>query len=141
MTKHIAHPGKLPGRFNALVALFPPHAIRDEIDYDNTVEIIEMLLRIGETKMTKGQTEYLETLSQLISVYDQEHYAAALADISAIDVLKELMRSRGMNASDLGEVLGNRSLGSKILRGERELSKAHIKKLAEHFHVRPGLFL
>jgi len=46
-----------------------------------------------------------------------------------------------MNASQLGELLGNRSLGSKILTGKRELSKSHIGTLSKRFNVDPGLFL
>lgn len=46
-----------------------------------------------------------------------------------------------MTASDLGNLLGSRSLGSKILRGERELSKTHLRMLAERFKVDAGLFL
>ncbi|MBI4579745.1 MAG: hypothetical protein HY718_08590, partial [Planctomycetes bacterium] len=48
---------------------------------------------------------------------------------------QELIRAR------LGEMLGNRSLGSKILRGERDLSKSHIRVLAKRFNVDPGLFI
>lgn len=40
----------------------------------------------------------------------------------------------------LGRVLGDRALGSKVLRGERELSKAAMVRLGEFFHVRPALF-
>jgi antitoxin component HigA of HigAB toxin-antitoxin module len=47
----------------------------------------------------------------------------------------------GMTASDLGRLLGNRALGAAILSGRRSLSKAHIKKLAGHFKVEPGLLL
>ncbi len=46
-----------------------------------------------------------------------------------------------MSASDLGRLLGARPLGSAILRRERQLSKANILKLADHFRVDPGLFL
>jgi antitoxin component HigA of HigAB toxin-antitoxin module len=46
-----------------------------------------------------------------------------------------------MTASDLGRLLGNRTLGAAILAGRRALSKTHIKKPAEHFGVEPGLFL
>ena len=51
------------------------------------------------------------------------------------------MAARDTNASDLGRLLGERSLGPKILSGQRELSKAHIRKLADHFGVSAGLFL
>jgi antitoxin component HigA of HigAB toxin-antitoxin module len=37
--------------------------------------------------------------------------------------------------------LGNRALASLILRGQRQLSKSHIRKLADHFKVSPALFL
>ena len=46
-----------------------------------------------------------------------------------------------MTASALGGLLGNRSIGSKLLRGERELSKAHIRRLCERFKVSADLFL
>ena len=51
------------------------------------------------------------------------------------------MDGRGMKASNLSRVLGNRSLGSAILRGERKISKSAALKLAEHFRVSPALFI
>ena len=36
---------------------------------------------------------------------------------------------------------GSSGLASLILQGKRQLSKAHIRKLAEHFRVSPALFL
>jgi antitoxin component HigA of HigAB toxin-antitoxin module len=51
------------------------------------------------------------------------------------------LEQNDMTASDLGKLLGNRSLGSKILRGERELSKQHFRILTERFKVDAGLFL
>jgi hypothetical protein len=33
------------------------------------------------------------------------------------------------------------SLGTRVLSGERELSKTHVRKLAEHFKLNPGYFL
>lgn len=50
------------------------------------------------------------------------------------------MEESGMNANDLGKLLGHRQLGSAILRGERNPSKKHIKILSEHFHVSPANF-
>ena len=47
-----------------------------------------------------------------------------------------------VGASDLGRLLGEpRSLGSKLLTGERVLSKTHIRILAKRFGVRGDLFL
>lgn len=56
--------------------------------------------------------------------------------------LKHLLEENQMNASDLARLLGvHPSLGSKILKGERSLTVAHLRKLAERFKVSPGLFL
>jgi antitoxin component HigA of HigAB toxin-antitoxin module len=41
----------------------------------------------------------------------------------------------------IGELLGNRSLGSKVLREERQMSKEHIRKLSGRFSVSSDLFL
>jgi HTH-type transcriptional regulator/antitoxin HigA len=130
---------KLPGRFEDLVALLAPRAIQDEIDYENTIEMLDRLTSLP--RLTKGQEQYLETLSVLVEAYESDHHAIETDDLSPIQVLIHLLDSNGMNASQLGELLGNRSLGSKILRGERELSKAHIRLLARRFNVDPGLFL
>ena len=125
--------------FRDMAHVFPPHAIRDPADYDETVGRMEALLRLP--RRTAAQEQFLETLTQLVHAYDDLHYAEDLVGLSPRDVLKTLLDGHGLNASDLGEMLGNRSLGSKILRGERELSKAHIGVLCDRFRVGPELFL
>ncbi len=130
---------KLPGHFEDLVALLAPRAIHDEIDYENTIEMLDRLTSLP--RLTKGQEQYLDTLSVLVEAYENEHHAIEVADLTPIQVLKHLLRSNNMNASQLGELLGNRSLGSKILTGKRELSKSHIGTLAKRFNVDAGLFL
>jgi HTH-type transcriptional regulator/antitoxin HigA len=129
----------MPGKFIDLVTLFPPHVIRDEGDYNNVIEFMDKLLM--RPKLTKGQTEFFETWTVLIGAYEDVHHAIDTSDISGLDALKHLLEHNDMTASDLGELLGNRSLGSKILRGERELSKTHLRILADRFKVDAGLFL
>ena len=116
-----------------------PHAILDDADYDNTAKLVSRLAVIA--RPTKGQRQYLDTLAQLIEAYDREHNAIDTSDIKPLDLLRSLMRDHGMTASDLGRLLGNRELGSKILRGEREPSKANIRKLADHFTLSPAAFI
>jgi len=91
-------------------------------------------------RMTKGQEQYLETLSVLVEAYESEHHAIP-DSASPISVLKHLLDSNDMNASQLGALLGNRSLGSKVLRGDRELSKTHMRILAKRFKVSPAVFM
>ena len=56
-------------------------------------------------------------------------------------VLRQLMEEHGMSASELGRLLCERSLGVKILKRHRELSKSHIRKLADYFKLSADLFL
>jgi antitoxin component HigA of HigAB toxin-antitoxin module len=92
-------------------------------------------------RLTAGQAEYLETLTILFEAYEAEHERIETSHLSPRDVLRFLLESNGMNGSDLGRLLGNRELGPKILSGSRQLSKAHIRKLADRFNVDAGLFL
>jgi hypothetical protein len=45
-----------------------------------------------------------------------------------------------MSASDLGRLLGTRTLGAAILRGERKISRANARVLGDYFKVKPALF-
>ncbi len=136
-SRKLAH--NLPTDFDSLVRLHPPAAIHDEVGYENTQEIVDALTSVPT--LSAGQSRYLDTLSVLMEAYEDDTHAIDVGEISPLDALKYLMSEHQMNASDLGRLLGDRSLGPKILVGDRSLSKAHIKKLAEHFGVRADLFL
>jgi HTH-type transcriptional regulator / antitoxin HigA len=131
---------KLPGRFDELVHVMPPRAIRDDIEYDNIVDVIDRLMALG--KLTKGQSVYLETLVQLVQVYEATHHGIDTSDISGLDSLKYLLRENSMSGADLARLLGvHASMGAKILRGERALTVDHIRKLATRFKVSAQLFI
>jgi HTH-type transcriptional regulator/antitoxin HigA len=51
------------------------------------------------------------------------------------------MEQRGLRQADLVPIFGSRSVASNVLNGKREPSKAHIRRLAEFFHVSPEVFL
>ncbi len=66
----------------------------------------------------------------------------AVRKISGIEILAYLLDENDLNASDLARILGvDRTLGAKILRGERNLTPEHMKKLGRRFTVDPGIFL
>ena len=139
MARVKTNPEKLPTSFAELVRLYPPQAIHDEIGYANTQEMIDRLTSLP--KLTAGQSEYLETLTILFEAYETEHERIDTSRLSPLQLLRFLLESNDLSASDLGRLLGNRELGTKILNGSRQLSKAHIRKLAERFKVDAGLFL
>lgn len=127
----------LPRTFAELCALHLPRPITDDVEYENTVEVIDRLALLP--RRTRGQEEYLETLSILIEKYDRDHLVERIAD-HPIARLERLMENHGMSASDVGRVLGNRSLGPAILRGDRKISRANAAKLGDHFKMSPAAF-
>lgn len=127
----------MPADYRALVMLHPPRPIHDGVDYENTMEIV---MAMAGHKLTRDQDDYLKVLSEMILQYDREH-DLPLRRGSVAQRLKYLVNEAGLSASDLGRLLGNRGLGSLLLTGKRGLSKAHIRKLADHFKVRADYFL
>ena len=79
----------LPAAFEELVRLHPPRVIHDEAGYGNTQEIVDALT--GIPRLSKGQSEYLETLGVLMEAYEQEHHAIDVSKLSALEMLKFLM--------------------------------------------------
>jgi len=134
---HVSH-DDLPETFEKLCALHLPRTIRDKVDYENTAEIIDRLAVLN--RRTQGQEEYLETLTQLIEAYDNANFQVAAA-AAPLDAIRFLMKAHDLTASGIGRILGSRSLGAAILRGDRQISKRNALKLAAHFKLNPGLFI
>ena len=132
-------PRRMPKTNAGLGRVFFPRPLRDDVDLKNIAEIVDRLAVLDDR--TQDQTDYLEVLATLIEAYESNRHPFDVSHITALDALKFLMKENGMSGSDLGRLLGSRQLGSAILRGDRALSKAHIKRLAEHFHIEPGLLL
>ena len=127
----------LPQDYPRLVALHPPRPIHDAVDYDNAMEFV---MAMAGHKLTPDQEDFLQVLSEMILQYDQEH-DVPLKRGTPRQRLKYLVDQAGMSASDLGRLLGSRGLGSLLLTGKRELSKVHIRRLAEHFKIRADYLL
>lgn len=133
-TRHMHQ--KLPGRFADLVALMPPRAIEDDVQHENSLEMVDRLMAIA--RPTHDQASYLETLVQLVQAYEARRHAIATADLTGTDLLRHLMAENGMSGSDLARLLGvHASMGSKILNGDRSLTVEHIRKLADRFKIAP----
>ena len=69
----------------------PPQAVQDEVQYANTLEVIDRLMAVA--KLTKGQALYLETLVQLVQAYEAEHHAINTARLTGLDSLNHLFHS------------------------------------------------
>jgi len=110
--------------------------IHNKVDYQDALAVAAGLS--SRTDLTSEQADYLEVLTNVIADYEEKHFE--MSKHSPQEILKFLVEENKISGSDLGRILGNRTLGAALLRGQRSLSKTHIKKLASHFSVSPALF-
>ena len=129
----------IPRKWAELNKIHPLRPIKDEISYDNAQEIIDALIMIPSKN--KDQEDYLEALTTLFEAYENEHHSIDTSHLGPIETLKFLLDENNMNASDLGRLLGSRTMGAPILRGDRNLTKNHIEKIRAYFKVNPSLFI
>lgn len=128
----------VPETYGELADVLQPRPIHNGREYRKAMRMID---RIAGHELNRDQEDYLEALSVFVEAYEDERHPVKLKTLPPHEALKLVMEESGMNASDLGRLLGSRALGSSILRGERGISKTHIKILSEHFKVDPALFL
>jgi len=136
-TRTLTH-DDIPQTYAELVELLMPRPLHDETDYRNALSVLDAMAGF---EMNSDQEDYFEAVATFVEKYEARHHALDAADLTPAELLRSLMDEHGMSESDLGRLLGDRSLGHRVLHGERELSKAHIRTLAEHFSLDPGALL
>ncbi len=129
---------RMPKTYRGLVRRLPPRPIHDDAEYEAAAEMAE---RLAGHDLNRDQKDYLEALSVFLEAYERDRWPINSSSMQPVEALRFLLQEHGMSGSDLGRLLGSRTLGPAILRGDRALSKKHIALLAEHFAVRPGIFL
>ena len=129
-----------PVKYGKLLSKALPKRIEDDAEFDRFVETMEKLSRAIEHQKASPEEQALHSLlSTLIREYDDR--TEPLPPLDPLRLLHFLMDQRGLRPVDLTPIFGARSITSLVLSGKRELSKAHIVKLAHFFHVSPALFL
>jgi HTH-type transcriptional regulator / antitoxin HigA len=123
-----------------LARKLPPRPIHTLRQYREAVAAAGELAVRDEDSLSAAEADYLDALAMFIAKYEDDHVPEPPPG-SAVERLRFVVESAGMSASDLGRLLGNRGLGSTLLAGKRELSKNHVRVLAEHFHLDAAYFL
>lgn len=118
--------------------VYPLLSIRNERDYDLTVERLNALLDEVGTDERHPMYGLLDTLGTLIRVYEEQHHPMPAA--SGADMLRFFMAEHGLAQADLPEI-GSQGVVSEILSGKRELNVRQIRALAARFHVSPAVFI
>jgi HTH-type transcriptional regulator / antitoxin HigA len=128
----------IPETYAELVGLLMPRPLHDDVDYRNALAVLDAMAGF---EMNVDQEDYFEAVATFVEKYEAEHHSLGDAKMTPVELIRSLMDEQGMTESDLGRLLGDRSLGHRILTGERELSKAHIRILAAHFSLNPAALL
>lgn len=119
------------------VKAFPLTSIKDEKHLHKTQAMLDELL--AKPKLSKGEIEYVDALSDLVLIYENAHHAIEAP--SDADLLHHLLEARGITPADLHRETGvPNSTISAILAGKRGFAKETIGKLAAFFKVDKGLF-
>ena len=64
-----------------------PHPLRDKIDYENAVEIVDQL---AGHELNADQDDYLDLLSDLVADYEEQH-AKPLRRINGLEALRFIL--------------------------------------------------
>ncbi len=140
MTTLIDRHTPLPSTYEGLVAAFMPRPIHDKVGHDNTLAVIDAMTG---RELNAEQEEYLDLLSTLFEAYEDEILQAELSSLPrGVALLRYLCQENGVSGAELGRILGvGRAQASLLLKGERNLTVTHLRRLSEHFKVSSELFI
>jgi HTH-type transcriptional regulator / antitoxin HigA len=128
----------MPRDYRKLLSLHMLRPLHDKVDYGNALEILDAM---AGHELNRDQEDYFEALSLFVEAYESAHLPGLPAK-KGISLLKHLMDENEISAAGLSRLLGtDRSLGVRILNGERNLTLDHIRKLAARFRVPAAVFL
>ena len=125
----------LPKTYAKLCMMHMPRTIHDTMELDAITEIIDLM---AGHELNTDQEDYLTTLADLASVYETSHIDN-LPSVVPHAFLAAHLENIGMSAATWGRLIGiDRSTASRLLRGERKLNTAHIRRTAAALHIAPG---
>lgn len=125
------------GAWRAMSSLLRP--IRNEKQYAHAQRILDSLLDLGGGDRKHPLHGLLETLGELMFVYEERHHE--IPDVSGREMIRYFMELHGLKQADLEEELGGQSAVSAILNGTRRLNVRQMRALGKRFGVRPSVFL
>ena len=104
--------------------------IKNGKDHDQALRQIERLW--GARKGTAGG-DRLDVLLTLVEDYEQKHFP--IDPPNPIDAIRFRLEQKGLDQRALIGVIGNRTRVYEVLRGDRRLSLAMIRRLHKRFGI------
>ena len=118
----------LPKGYAELCRVLLPRPIHDAVEYANVAEIADAMT-LWHKEFTPDQADYFDLLCSLMEEYDAEN--VKWPKLGGREMRQHLLDEHDLAAAD----------PSRILRGERNLTLAHVRKLAAYFKISPELFI
>ena len=120
--------------------------ITDKAHYESALALVEELLEAADDNAHEPLNGLIDLVSHAIEQYEnrdqthcEEFNTQALTSAPDVALLRLLMDQHKLGLKDFPEI-GDKTLLSRILRGERNLTKQHITKLAARFKISPAMF-
>ena len=120
--------------------------IKTKEDYERALDLVEHLMTTSEDTADNPILHLINLVVASIEKFEDslEDMIAFEKDVDALDpavsTLRVIMDQNNLVYADLKEEIGSKSLVSQIINGNRSLTKDHIRKLSDRFHVSPELF-
>ncbi|MGA8835087.1 MAG: hypothetical protein WCF74_00215 [Candidatus Sulfotelmatobacter sp.] len=122
--------------YGELLSREKPEVISGEQQNRLYVERLEKLT--AKKSLSLAEKKLIALFTVLVEEYEAKHDPVPEAEPTAI--IRHLMEAHKLRQKDLLDVFGTESIVSDILRGKRELTKQHIRRLSIKFHVSPSIF-
>ena len=104
--------------------------IKTEQDYEYTLNRIDELM---DSQPNTPQMDELDILVTLVEVYEEKFYKIDAPN--PIEAIKFRMEQENLQQKALIPILGDKSIVSKILKGQRKLTVNMIRNLHEHLKI------
>lgn len=126
-----------------LIVSLPPRPITSRALHHSYREALSVLMDALDSGDVRGQakedlSEYVNVIAGLLEDYERK--AFPLKRATPGEVLAFLMDQHSLTQVDLAGDLGGQPVVSDVLRGKRQLTREHIERLSERFHVSPAVF-
>lgn len=127
----------IPDTYFALVKRHPLTSIRNEKELDAAQAVVDALLR---EDLDDGGLAYLDALSDLVIVYEQEHHA--VAPLPPHELLAHMLVERGMSQADLARAAGlAKATVSDLTNGKRPFTVNQMHAVANIFGLPGTVFM
>ncbi|MEC4819108.1 MAG: transcriptional regulator, partial [Scytonema sp. PMC 1069.18] len=125
-----------PESYGKLLAKYQPKTITTEEENLQALTIAQDLEH--RPSRTLEEEMLLELLVTLIEKFEETHYP--IPEGTPHSMLMHLMEARDITTDAIASLFGSSEIALEIINGERSITKAEAKMLAEYFHVDASLF-